>query len=98
MRGDGFFEIPFFEYLRKEGREREEEDDCERICFFWDDFLAFCFHCCCCFCCFLLLMFVCSFFVARKLMRTRGVGCGNASGPTSGTYLTTSSGILYLRY
>lgn len=41
---------------------------------------------------------VCSFFVARKLMRTRGVGCGNASGPTSGTYLTTSSGILYLRY
>lgn len=41
---------------------------------------------------------VCSFFVARELMRTRGVGCGNASGPTSGTYLTTSSGILYLRY
>lgn len=24
----------------------------------------------------------CSFFVARELMRTRGVGCGNASGPT----------------
>lgn len=66
---------------------------------FWDDFLAFCF----CFYCLLLLlmlmlMFVCLFFVARELMRTRGVGCGNASGPTSGTYLTTSSGILYLRY
>lgn len=30
---------------------------------------------------------VCSFFVARELMRTRGVGCGNASGPTSGTQL-----------
>lgn len=65
---------------------------------FWDDFLAFCF-------CFYCLLFafavdvgVCSFFVARELMRTRGVGCGNASGCTSGTYLTTSSGILYLRY
>lgn len=63
--------------------------------FFWDDFLAFLL---------LLLAFavdvdVCLFFfVARELMRTRGVGCGNASGPTSGTYLTTSSGILYLRY
>lgn len=63
---------------------------------FLDDFLAFWL---------LLLAFavdvdvdVCSFFVARELMRTRGVGCGNASGPTSGTYLTTSSGILYLRY
>lgn len=52
--------------------------------FFWDDFLAFCFYC---------LLFavdvdvdVCLFFfVARELMRTRGVGCGNASGPTSGT-------------
>lgn len=51
--------------------------------FFWDDFLAFCFYC---------LLFavdvdvdVCLFFfVARELMRTRGVGCGNASGPTSG--------------
>lgn len=71
---------------------------------FWGDFLAFWL---------LLLAFafafafavdvdvdvdVCSFFVARELMRTRGVGCGNASGSTSGTYLTTSSGILYLRY
>lgn len=30
---------------------------------------------------------ICSFFVARELMRTRGVGCGNASGSTSGTSL-----------
>lgn len=71
--------------------------------FFWDDFLAFCFYCL--LFCFYCLLFavdvdvdVCSVFVARELMRTRGVGCGNASGPTSGTYLTTSSGILYLRY
>lgn len=62
--------------------------------FFWDDFLAFCFYC---LLLLLMLMFV-LYFVARELMRTRGVGCGNASGPTSGTYLTTSSGILYLRY
>lgn len=64
--------------------------------FFWVIFLLFGFYC-------LLFAFavdvdVCSFFVARELMRTRGVGCGNASGCTSGTYLTTSSGILYLRY
>lgn len=53
--------------------------------FFLDDFLVFLLF---------LLAFaavdvdvdvdVCSFFVARELMRTRGVGCGNASGPTSG--------------
>lgn len=66
---------------------------------FWDDFLAFLLL----LLLLLLLLFafavdVCSFFVARELMRTRGVGCGNASGPTSGTYLTTSSGILHLRY
>lgn len=65
--------------------------------FFGMIFLLFCFYC-------LLFAFavdVCSFFVARELMRTRGVGCGNASGPTSGTpttWVTTSSGILYLRY
>lgn len=53
--------------------------------FFGMIFLLFCFYC---------LLFavdvdvdVCSFFVARELMRTRGVGCGNASGPTSGTQL-----------
>lgn len=44
-------------------------------------FLLFCFYC------LLFAVDVCSFFVARELMRTRGVGCGNASGPTSGTYL-----------
>lgn len=44
MRGDGFFEKKtpfFFEYLRKEGKEKRREEkeemkgcDCERICFF----------------------------------------------------------------
>lgn len=62
---------PFFEYLRKEGKgkRREEKEemkgcDCERICFFWDDFLAFCFYCLLLLLLLLLmllLMFVCSF-------------------------------------
>lgn len=66
--------------------------------FFWDDFLAFAFAFIACFL-LLMSMFVC-FFCGEGIdwNRTRGVGCGNASGPTSGTYLTTSSGILYLRY
>lgn len=66
--------------------------------FFWDDFLAFCFYCLLLLLLLMLMLMFVLFFVARELMRTRGVGCGNASGPTSGTYLTTSSGILYLRY
>lgn len=63
--------------------------------FFWDDFLAFLL---------LLLAFavdvdVCLFFfVARELMRTRGVGCGNASGPTSGTYELGNTLLALLSY
>lgn len=68
--------------------------------FFGMIFLLFAFIAVAAFAAFAVDVDVCSFFVARELMRTRGVGCGNASGPTSGTptWVTTSSGILYLRY
>lgn len=53
---------------------------------FLDDFLLFAFIRLLAFAfAFAVDVDVCSVFVARELMRTRGVGCGNASGPTSGT-------------
>lgn len=89
MRGDGFFEKnSFFEYLRMEGKGKRKR----RMIvsgFFWDFFgmifLLFAFIAVAVAFAFAVDVDGCSFFVARELMRTRGVGCGNASGPTSGT-------------
>lgn len=89
MRGDGFFEkkkTSLFLVFENGGEGKEKRRMIvSGYVFFWMIFLLFIFIAVAAFAAFAFAVDVCSFFVARELMRTRGVGCGNASGPTSGT-------------